>query len=98
MTCPPRYSAPLVGAVIVAVGAALVSTVRVAAPLVTMPKSLVTTTRNVAPLSAGTVLNVYVRAFAAAMFTPFRCHWYVSGAVPDAVTEKVADCPADTVA
>ena len=31
------------------------------------------------------------------MFTPFRCHWYCSGAVPEAVTEKLADWPAATV-
>src|SRR5260370_18540811 len=31
------------------------------------------------------------------MFTPFFCHWYVSGAVPAAVTVNVAVCPAVTV-
>ena len=31
------------------------------------------------------------------MFTPFFCHWYVSSAVPAAVTVNVAVCPAVTV-
>jgi len=31
------------------------------------------------------------------MGLPLLCHWYVSGAVPVAVTLKVAVCPAVTV-
>src|SRR5260370_9064220 len=31
------------------------------------------------------------------MFAPFFCHWYLSGAVPAATTEKLAVCPAVTV-
>jgi hypothetical protein len=31
------------------------------------------------------------------MFTPFFCHWKLSGAVPAATTANVAVCPAVTV-
>ena len=31
------------------------------------------------------------------IFALFFCHWYMSGAVPAATTENVADCPAVTV-
>src|SRR5574341_215189 len=31
------------------------------------------------------------------MSVPFLCHWYWSGAVPEATTLKVAVCPAVTV-
>src|SRR5436190_23868739 len=80
----------------VPVGAAFASTVSVAELLVTEPASLLTTTRNVAPSSPAADVNEYVDALALAMFTPLRCHWYCSGAVPEAVTEKLAVCPAET--
>src|SRR5215510_1575628 len=81
-----------------AVGAMLLSTVRVAELLVAEPTELLTMTRNIAPWSLAVVVNEYVAALAFAMFTPLRCHWYCSGAVPDAVTLKLAVCPAATVA
>src|SRR5688572_5774683 len=81
----------------VPVGAALLSTVNVAELLMAEPAALLTTARYNAPLSAAVAVKVYVGDVALAMFTPFRCHWYVSGAVPDAATEKLACCPAATV-
>src|SRR5688500_13342955 len=81
----------------VPVGAALLSTVSVAELLVVEPAELLTTARYVAPLSAAVGVKVYVDDVAPAMFTPLRCHWNCSGAVPDAVTEKLAVCPAATV-
>src|SRR5688572_16894295 len=81
----------------VAVGAALLSTVSVAALLVADPAELLTTARKAAPLSAALAVKVYMGAVAPAMFKPLRCHWYCSGAVPEAATVKLADCPAATV-
>ena len=31
------------------------------------------------------------------MFAPLRCHWYDSGAAPEAATVNVADWPTATV-
>src|SRR5260370_20689150 len=64
-----------------ATGAAL--TVSVADALVTVPAVFVTTTLNFEPLAEIGVASVAeVQAFALPIFTPFFCHWYVSGAVP----------------
>jgi hypothetical protein len=51
MVCPPEYSVPLAGWVIVAVGAWFEVTVRTASLLVAEPNGLVTMTLNRAPLS-----------------------------------------------
>jgi hypothetical protein len=40
---------------------------------------------------------VYEELVAPEMFTPFLRHWYCKGAVPVAVTLKVAVCPSLTV-
>jgi hypothetical protein len=73
-------------------------TVTMAVGLVAEPAAFVTTTAKLLPLFCvvrGGV--VYVAAVAPAMGPPLLCHWYVSGAVPVAVTLKVAVCPAVTV-
>jgi len=73
-------------------------TVSVAGVLWMLPTELLTTTVNCAPVSAAAVAGVVYRAEVPPLTTaPFLNHWKLSGAVPEAVTEKVAVCPAVTV-
>ena len=74
-------------------------TVRVALALVTFPAMLDTTTEYCAPLSAAPEVgfSTYDEVIAPEMATPIRRHWYNSGAVPEAVTEKVAEFGCVTV-
>jgi hypothetical protein len=70
----------------------------VAGALVTLPAELLTRTVNVAPPSVHTVGGVvYVEEVAPPMLVPFRIHWYVNGAVPFTVTEKIPAWPTVTV-
>jgi hypothetical protein len=72
-------------------------TVKTAAALVTEPAEFVTTTENESPFSFNaTVASVSVDELAAAILVPVRRHWYCSGAVPDAVIEKLAEAPSMT--
>lgn len=80
-------------------------TVNVALLLVALPAELLTTQRKRAPLSPITVpCVVYDNAIAPEIFDHdepplvLRCHWYDKGAVPEAVTEKVAVAPVVTLA
>jgi len=74
------------------------STVSTAPVLVTVPRLLFTWTVNTAPLSTAAIAGVvYVAAVAPLIFTPFLCHWKVSGGDPAPVTENVAVWPTDTV-
>jgi hypothetical protein len=69
-------------------------TVSVAALLVALPTELVTMTVKLDPLSPMTAAGVvYPASVAPAIGLPFFCHWYCNGAVPTAVTLKVALCP-----
>jgi hypothetical protein len=72
-------------------------TVSVALFDVTDPAALVTVQANTAPVSDGTGVMVYDDDVAPTMSTPPLRHWYVKGDVPVAVTENVADEPADRV-
>lgn len=73
-------------------------TVSVAALLVTLPAPFETVTVNCAPLSADVVAGVeYEADVAPLMAVPPLLHWYVSVAVPVAVTEKIAGCPGKTL-
>ena len=66
--------------------------------LVTVPAASVIVTVNFAPLSVEVVAGVvYDADVAPPMAVPFFFHWYVSVPAPDAVTLKVAVCPAVTV-
>ena len=72
-------------------------TVSVAELLVAVPNELVTIARY-CPASAVVVLAMAYVADVAPLtlvqlpLTNF-CHWYASGAVPLAITVKLADCP-----
>jgi len=73
-------------------------TVSVAALLVTLPAPFETVTVNCVPLSADVVAGVVYEAdVAPLMAAPPFFHWYVSVAVPVAVTENVAVCPVNTL-
>src|ERR1044071_1148783 len=74
-------------------GGAMVS---VAAALVTLPAALLTTTVY-APASPFCACGIAkVDPFAPRRFAPLNRHWYVNGAVPAAVTEKLAGSLART--
>ena len=73
-------------------------TVRVAVFELTDPHAFATVTLNNAPLSAEVVGGVvYIAEVAPIIDIPFLDHWYENGAVPVAVTEKVAVAPSQTV-
>ena len=73
-------------------------TVRVAVFELTDPHAFVIVTLNNAPLSAEVAGGVvYVVEIAPIMDIPFLDHWYENGAVPVAVTKKVAVAPSQTV-
>src|SRR5262249_41621472 len=79
-------------------GGVFAVTFRIASSLVTCPYAFEMTTRKRATSSARVgAASVYVRAVAPGMGPPSRSHWYESGAVPDAVTAKVAGVPTLTV-
>jgi hypothetical protein len=97
--CPAVTSA-LTGSVVIAGAApAAVATLRVAGLLVILPRLLATTTVNSGRLTETVVGGVvYDEELAPPIAVPFFCHWKRRGAVPVAVTEKVAVCPAVTSA
>ena len=71
-------------------------TVRVAVFELTDPHAFLIVTLNNAPLSAEVAGGV-VAEVAPIMDIPFLDHWYENGAVPVAVTEKVAVVPAQII-
>lgn len=72
-------------------------TLKIAALLVNVPAALATLTVNRVPSSEAVVAGVvYEFDVAPGIAIPFLFHWKASGAVPEAVTAKLAVCPAIT--